>query len=80
MLVFPVSFILTASLVLSHYIIGQICALIIMVAAVTGGMYCVDKALIYTGCLLLCLPFVGIAYIFFRTHKFVSSRKKYDDL
>ena len=80
LLVFPASFILTASPVFIHNEIGQICALIITVAAVTGGMYCMDKALIYTGCFILCIPIFGVAYIFFRTHKYVSSRKKYDDL
>ena len=80
MLVFPASFILTASSVFAHNEIGHICALIITVAAVTGGMYCMDKALIYTGCFILCIPIFGVAYVFFRTHKYVSSRKKYDDL
>ncbi len=75
-LVFPASFILTASAVFVHNEIGQICVLIIMVTAVTVGMYCMDNALIYTGCFILCLPIVGIAYIFFRTHKYVRSRKK----
>jgi hypothetical protein len=74
MLVLPASFILTASSVFAHNEIGQICALIITVAAVTGGMYCMDKALIYTGCFILCIPIFGVAYVFFR------SRKKYDDL
>jgi len=69
LLVFPASFILTASAVFAHNEIGQICALIITVAAVTCGMYCMDKALIYTGCFMLCLPFVGIAYVFFRSRK-----------
>jgi hypothetical protein len=78
--VFPVSFILTASSVFAHNEIGQICALIITVVAVTGGMYCMDKALIYTGCFIWCIPIFGVAYIFFRTHKYVSSHKKYDDL
>jgi hypothetical protein len=76
LLVFPASFILTANASLIHNISGQICALIIIVAAVAGGMYCMDKALIYIGCFLWCLPIVGIAYIFFRTHKYVRSRKK----
>jgi hypothetical protein len=80
LLVFPASFILTASAVFIHNEIGQICALIITVAAVTGGMYCMDKALIYTGCFILCIPIFGVAYIFFRTHKYVSSRKKNDSL
>ncbi len=80
LLVLPASFILTANTPLIHSIIGQICALIIIVAAVTGGMYCMNKALIYTGCFILCIPIFGVAYIFFRTHKYVSSRKKYDDL
>lgn len=74
--VFPVSFILTANTPLIHSIIGQICALIIIVAAVIGAMYCMDKALIYTGCFILCIPIFGVAYIFSRTHKYVSSRKK----
>ena len=76
LLVLPASFILTASSVFAHNEIGQICALIIIVASVTGGMYCIDKALIYIGCFLWVLPIVGIAYIFFRTHKYVRSHKK----
>jgi hypothetical protein len=76
LLVLPASFILTASSVFAHNEIGQICALMIIVAAVTGGMYCIDKALIYIGCFLWCLPIIGIAYIFFRTHKYVRSHKK----
>ncbi|UCE38978.1 MAG: hypothetical protein JSW00_07080, partial [Thermoplasmata archaeon] len=78
--VLPVSFILTANKPLINSIIGQICALIIIVAAVIGAMYCWDKALIGTGCFILCIPIFGVAHIFFRTHKYVSSRKKYDDL
>ncbi len=69
LLVFPASFILTVSAVFAHNEIGQICALIITVAAVTGGMYCMDKALIYTGCFILCVPIFGVAYIFFRSRK-----------
>ena len=76
LIVLPASFILTASSVFAHNEIGQICALIIIVASVTGGMYCIDKALIYIGCFLWVLPIVGIAYIFFRTHKYVRSHKK----
>jgi len=74
--VLPVSFILTANSLLINNKTGQICALIITIAAVAGGMYCFDKALIYTGCFLQSLPIVGIAYIFFRTHKFVRSHKE----
>ncbi len=69
LIVLPVSFILTANAALIHNIIGQICALIIIVAAVVGGSYCVDQALVYTGCFLLCVPFLGIVYIFLRSRK-----------
>ena len=78
--VLPVSFILTAYKPLINSIIGQICTLIIIVASLLGAMYCWDKALIYVGCFILCVPVFGVAYIFLRTHKYVSSSKKYDDL
>lgn len=74
--VFPASFIITASSVFAQNETGQIIALIIIITAVTVGTYCIDQALIYIGCFLWCVPFLGIAYVFFRTHKFARSRKK----
>lgn len=70
--VLPASFILTANV---GNTIGQICVVTIPVVAVVGGMYCWDRALIWTGCCLWALPVVGIAYIFLRSHKYVRSHK-----
>jgi hypothetical protein len=78
MCVFPASFIITASSVFVENETGQIIALMIIITAVTVGTYCLDKALVYIGCFLWGVPFLGIAYVFFRTHKFARSRKKDD--
>ncbi len=79
--VFPASFLFTASAFLSHNTIGQICALIITVATVTGGFYCVEQALIWIGCSLLCIPGVGMVYIFLHAYKVAARiRKKKESL
>jgi hypothetical protein len=74
--VLPTSLILTASAVFAQNVTGQICAVAVTGAAIVGGVYCWDRALIWTGCCLWLVPAMSVVYMFLRTHKLVVSHRR----